>query len=62
MPKDYLLIIVKAADNDTGANGKISYYLQQNDKNVERTEEFQIDRETGELRTSKELIRKERSK
>lgn len=62
VPKDYLLLIVKAMDNDTGVNGKISYYLQVNDKNVEKTEDFQIDSETGELRTNRQLLRKEQSR
>lgn len=53
---------MKAVDNDTGVNGKISYYLQVNDKNVASTEDFQIDTESGELRTNRELLRKEKSK
>lgn len=59
---DYLVLTVKAADNDTDENGKIFYHLQVNDQNVQETEEFKIDAETGELRTNKELHRKEKSK
>lgn len=62
VPKDYLLLIVKAVDQDSGDNGKVSYFLQVNDKSVAKTEEFQIDSETGELRTSRELFRQEKSK
>ncbi|KAM7364223.1 cadherin 87A isoform 3-T5 [Cochliomyia hominivorax] len=59
--KDYLVLTVKAADNDTDENGKIFYHLQVNDQNLQETEEFKIDAETGELRTNKELHRKEKS-
>lgn len=62
MQQDYLLITVKATDNDTDENGMLSYHLQVNNENVQETDEFRIDATTGELRTKRELNRKERAK
>ncbi|XP_036327722.1 cadherin-87A [Rhagoletis pomonella] len=59
--RDYLLLTVKATDNDTDENGYITYHLQVNNENVQETEEFRIDAVTGELRTKRELNRKERA-
>ncbi|XP_039957046.1 cadherin-87A [Bactrocera tryoni] len=59
--QDYLLITVKATDNDTDENGVLSYHLQVNNENVQETDEFRIDAATGELRTKRELNRKERA-
>lgn len=59
---DYLVMTVKATDNDSGLDGKVTYHLQVNDKIVQETEEFIIDAWTGELRTRKELHRKDMSK
>lgn len=57
-----MVLTVKAADNDTDENGQIFYHLQFNDQNLQETDEFIIDAATGELRTNKELHRKEKSK
>lgn len=59
---DYLLLTVKALDNDTDASGKISYHLQVNNQNVQETTEFKIDEANGELRSRQQLNRKNRSK
>ncbi|XP_067636828.1 cadherin-87A [Eurosta solidaginis] len=59
--RDYLLLTVKATDNDTDENGYITYHLQVNNENVQETNEFRIDSVTGELRTKRELNRKERA-
>lgn len=59
---DYLLLTVKAMDNDTEDNGKISYHLQVNNRNEKQTAEFKIDEVTGELRAKTLLNRKNRAK
>lgn len=59
---DYLLLTVKALDNDSDASGKISYHLQVNNQNVQETTEFKIDEASGELRSRQQLNRKNRSK
>lgn len=53
---------VKATDNDTGINGKIKYHLQVNNQNVQETDDFAIDENTGELRIKRQLDRKKQSK
>ncbi|XP_037922792.1 cadherin-87A [Hermetia illucens] len=58
---NYLVMTVKAMDNDTGENGKISYHLQVNNKNIQESEAFTIDEHSGELRTRKQLNRNIRS-
>lgn len=59
---DYLLLTVKAVDNDTEENGKVSYHLQVNNRNEQQTGEFKIDEVTGELRARTQLNRKNRAK
>ncbi|XP_055857461.1 cadherin-87A isoform X2 [Episyrphus balteatus] len=59
--EDYLIMTVKANDNDTGEDGRISYHLQTNNQNVQETDEFVISKFTGELRSKKELHRKDRA-
>ncbi|XP_030078648.1 cadherin-87A [Drosophila hydei] len=58
---DYLLLTVKALDNDTDGIGKVSYHLQVNNQNVQQTTEFKIDEATGELRVRQQLNRKNRA-
>lgn len=53
---------VKAIDEDDGENGKVTYHLRNNVGNVQETEEFVIDSDTGELRTRKALDREKTSK
>ncbi|XP_071055461.1 cadherin-87A [Onthophagus taurus] len=54
---NYLVLTVKAFDKDIGENGRLTYHLRVNDENVQETEEFSIDEETGELRSKKYLDR-----
>ncbi|XP_037950631.1 cadherin-87A [Teleopsis dalmanni] len=61
VPENYLLLTVKATDNDTDENGHITYHLKINDQNLQETPEFKINAETGELSTKKELNRKYRA-
>ncbi|XP_061400398.1 cadherin-87A [Musca vetustissima] len=61
VPKDYLILTVKATDDDPDENGKIFYHLQVKDQNLQETDEFKIDAETGELRTNGDLHRKEKA-
>lgn len=58
---DYLVMTVKATDEDSGLDGKITYHLQENGVVVQETEEFVIDSISGELRTRKSLDRKQQS-
>lgn len=53
---------VRAKDNDSGENGRISYHFKVNDTNVQETEEFFIHPETGDLRTKVILDREVKSK
>ncbi|XP_055585161.1 cadherin-87A [Uranotaenia lowii] len=55
---DYLVMTVKATDNDDGSNGKVLYHLQVNNRNVQETDEFSINEMSGELRIRKPLDRK----
>lgn len=59
---DYLVMTVKAFDNDTGDDGKVSYHLQVKNENVQETDEFVINEITGELRTKRLLNRKIKSR
>lgn len=47
---DYLVLIIKASDQDSGENGHVSYHFKVNNTNVQHTDQFMIDAETGELR------------
>lgn len=55
---NYLVMTVKAMDNDTGDNGKIKYHLQVNNQNVQETDDFIIDEMSGELRAKRKLSKK----
>ncbi|XP_055683308.1 cadherin-87A isoform X2 [Lutzomyia longipalpis] len=59
---DYLVMTVKATDEDSGLDGKVTYHLQVNNENVQQTEDFSIDELSGELRTKRHLERKVQSK
>lgn len=59
---DYLVMTVKAVDKDTGENGRVTYHLKVNNHNVQETDEFIIDSDTGELRTKMFLDREVKSK
>lgn len=59
---DYLVMTVKATDNDTGHNGQLSYHLQLNNAITQATAEFRIDEHSGELRTRRQLDRQAQAK
>ncbi|KAL5273464.1 hypothetical protein ACFFRR_000290 [Megaselia abdita] len=61
IPANYLVMTVKATDEDTGDNGRISYFLQHENQNVDSTDDFSINEITGELRTLRDLNRFEKS-
>ncbi|KAK7790843.1 hypothetical protein R5R35_010718 [Gryllus longicercus] len=48
---NYLVMTVKATDEDGGENGHVSYHLKVNNMNKQETDEFGINADTGELRT-----------
>ncbi|CAH2085946.1 unnamed protein product [Euphydryas editha] len=54
---DYLVTTIKAIDEDTGDNGKVSYYFKVDNQNVGETQEFSLDPNTGELKTKTFLDR-----
>ena len=45
------MITVKATDEDDGPNGEVSYHFKVGNENVQETEAFSINADTGELRT-----------
>ena len=59
---NYLVMTVKALDRDSGDNGKVRYHMKVGNRNVQETEEFSIDQETGELRAKIILDRETKSK
>lgn len=59
---NYLVMTVKAIDNDPGENGHVNYYLKHGNKNVNEDDEFIIDKETGELRSKIILDREIKNK
>ncbi|XP_048477676.1 cadherin-87A isoform X1 [Plutella xylostella] len=54
---DSLLTTVQATDADGGDNGRVSYFLRLDDRNVAETPEFTLDQLTGELRARVALDR-----
>lgn len=54
---DYLVLTVKATDDDQGENGRISYYFKIGNQNVVETSQFIIDPNSGEIRTKNLLDR-----
>nr|OXU29140.1 hypothetical protein TSAR_006401 [Trichomalopsis sarcophagae] len=59
---NYLVMTVKAIDRDSGDNGKVSYHMKVGNRNVQETEEFSINQETGELRAKIILDRETKNK
>lgn len=53
---------VKAEDADTGDNGKITYHFKVNDSDVQETDEFSIQKDTGEITTKILLDRENKSR
>ncbi|XP_013167348.1 PREDICTED: cadherin-87A [Papilio xuthus] len=58
---DYLITTIKATDADSGENGRVSYYLKVDNRNVRDTPEFSLDTDTGELRTKTFLDREHKA-
>ncbi|VVD05271.1 unnamed protein product [Leptidea sinapis] len=54
---DYLIATFKATDADPGENGRVSYYLKIDNRNVNETQEFSLDSQLGQLRTKTFLDR-----
>ncbi|XP_011304986.1 cadherin-87A [Fopius arisanus] len=59
---NYLVMRVRATDEDPGENGRISYFVKVGNRNVPETDEFMIDQESGELRAKIILDREVKSK
>ncbi|XP_063930740.1 cadherin-87A isoform X2 [Zophobas morio] len=59
---NYLVMTVKATDVDENENGRITYHLKVDGQDVQETDEFSIDANTGELRSKKFLDREEKAK
>ncbi|KAJ8969553.1 hypothetical protein NQ314_001705 [Rhamnusium bicolor] len=55
--EDYLVMTVKAKDADKNENGRLTYHFKVNGENVQETNEFNINPNTGELRTKQVLDR-----
>lgn len=53
---------VKAIDRDSGDNGKVSYHMKVGNRNVQETEEFSMNQESGELRAKIILDRETKNK
>ncbi|KAJ8718783.1 hypothetical protein PYW07_016339 [Mythimna separata] len=58
---DYLITTIKATDEDSGENGRVSYFLKVDNQNVGETAEFSLDSDTGELRTKTFLDREHKA-
>ncbi|KAK9508052.1 hypothetical protein O3M35_007799 [Rhynocoris fuscipes] len=55
------ILTVKAKDGDSGENGRITYHFKVKDENVQETNEFTIDENSGELRAKIPLDRETKS-
>ncbi|KAK9891762.1 hypothetical protein WA026_016560 [Henosepilachna vigintioctopunctata] len=60
--ENYLIMTVKALDKDEGENGRITYHLKNGSMNLQETDDFIINLNTGELRTKRALDRENKSK
>lgn len=54
---DYLVLILRADDEDPGDNGRIAYHIRAGEQLVQETSEFKLDPQSGELRTRLKLDR-----
>lgn len=52
---------VKAKDEDTGDNGRVTYHFKVNNENVQETEDFRIDEVAGEIQAKGILDREVKS-
>ncbi|XP_073952760.1 cadherin 87A [Choristoneura fumiferana] len=58
---DYLITTIKATDEDSGENGRVSYFLKVDNQRVSETQEFILNQDSGELRTKTFLDREHKS-
>lgn len=58
----YSVMFVKANDGDSGENGHVTYHFKVENKNVQETDEFYINEETGEIVTKVLLDREVKDK
>ncbi|XP_025829338.1 cadherin-87A [Agrilus planipennis] len=58
----YLVMTLKAIDKDVGKNGKVTYHIKVNGSLVSETEDFILNKETGELKMKRALDRETKSK
>ncbi|XP_067010919.2 cadherin-87A [Anabrus simplex] len=58
---NYLVMTVKATDEDHGENGRIGYHFKVDNMDVQETDEFTINMDSGELRTKIILDREVRA-
>ncbi|XP_014253016.1 cadherin-87A [Cimex lectularius] len=56
-----LVTTVKAVDGDSGENGRVTYHFKMHNENVQETEYFTIDENTGEIRSKQPLDREMKS-
>ncbi|XP_073989842.1 cadherin 87A [Rhodnius prolixus] len=55
------ILTVKARDGDSGENGRVTYHFKVKNENVQETDEFMINEETGEIRAKVPLDRETKS-
>lgn len=58
---NHLVATVQAEDKDEGDNGRVTYHFKVGNNNTQFTDEFSIDENTGELRTTVPLDRENKS-
>lgn len=58
---NYLVTKVVAEDSDPGENGRVTYHLRVGNNDTQSTDEFYIDENNGELRTSVILDREKKA-
>lgn len=59
--EDHLVLVLKAEDTDAGDNGRVTYHIRVGEQLVKETPEFQLDPNSGELRTRLKLDREAQS-
>lgn len=56
-----VVLVVKAVDGDTGGNGRVTYHFKVKNENVQETDDFTINADTGEIRAKSSLDRETKS-